>query len=298
MRKKKRKIAGPYQAAVAHHKAYLRRKYAKYQGKKIEGNGKLRKYIKEGLKQGWSPDEISGRIKKEKQQFYSSKSAIYEWLYSNLGQYWCKYLYSQRYRPRKRKKAKIKKVLIPNRLGLKLRPKGATNKTRYGHFEGDSLVSGRKTASKKSLAVVYEMKAKYTDIEKINSLKPKLFNAAILKIEDKLKKMKSLTLDNGIENQDHQGLNIPTYFCDPYSSWQKPGVENINKMIRRFILKGDDIGLYSEEYIKMIVKILNNKPRKSLNYKTPMEVMKERSLLKIQNENILKIKKPEVALRG
>lgn len=297
-RKRKRKMDGPYQASIAQHKAYLRRKYAKYQGKKICENDKLKTYITKKLKIGWSPDEISGRMKKERRSFYSSKTAIYEWLYENHGQYWCRYLYSKRYFSRKRKKTKTKKALIPNRIGLKLRPKGATNKTRYGHFEGDSVVSGKKTASKKSLAVVYEMKARYTDIKKIDSLKPKLFNAAILKMRDKLRKIGSLTLDNGLENQYYEELNIPTFFCDPYSSWQKPGVENANKMIRRFIPKGDDIGRYSEKYIEMIVEILNNKPRKSLNYKTPNEVMKKHNLLKTKEKNILKIKKPEVALRG
>ena len=298
IRRKKRKIDGPYQASTAQHKAYLRRKYAKYQGKKICENDKLKIYITKKLKRGWSPDEISGRMKKEKQLFYSSKTAIYEWLYGSQGQYWCKYLYSKRYSSRKRKKTKTKKALIPNRIGLKLRPKGATNKTRYGHFEGDSLVSGKKTASKKSLVVIYERKAKYTDIKKIDSLKPTFFNHAVKKMEDKLKEIKSLTLDNGIENQYHEKLAIPTYFCDSYSSWQKPGVENVNKMIRRFIPKGTDIDDYSNKYVEMIVESLNNKPRKSLNYKTPMEVMKEHDLLKTKDENILKIKKPEVALRG
>ena len=89
----------------------------------------------------------------------------------------------------------------------------------------------------------------------------------------------SLTQDNGIENTRHEELGVPVYFCDPYSSWQKGGVENANKMIRRFIPKGADIAAYSQEYVSMAVDILNNKPRKSLGYKTPLEVMQKNNLL-------------------
>src|SRR3989442_187071 len=71
-RKKKRKRArlGPYEATVAHHKAYVRRKYAKYQGKKIEGNKRLRRYITKKLKKHWSPDGIAGRMKEHHLSFY------------------------------------------------------------------------------------------------------------------------------------------------------------------------------------------------------------------------------------
>jgi len=88
-----------------------------------------------------------------------------------------------------------------------------------------------------------------------------------------------LTLDNGIENRFYEKLRISTFFCDPYSSWQKGGVENINGMIRRFIPKGSDISKYSDEFIRKVENILNNKPRKSLGYKTPKEVMLENGLL-------------------
>lgn len=289
IRKKGGTINGRYQSLVAQHKSYVRRKYSKYQGMKINENKELRKYVIHGLEQHWNPDEISGRMKKEKQPFYSSKTAIYEWLRTNRGQYFCQYLYSKRYRKKKIKK-KTKKTLIPNRIGIELRPEGAANRTRYGHYEADTIVSGKKTGSKESLAVVYERKAKYTNIRKIKSLKPELFNKAIESVKKELE-IKTMTMDNGIENVKHEELGVKTYFCDPYSSWQKPGVENAGKMIRKFIPKGSDISCYSDGYVKMIEDILNNKPRKSLKYKTAYEVMVEHNLL-------LEIKNPEVALRG
>lgn len=282
-----------YEASVADHKAYTRRKYAKYQGKNINENPDLRRYIIKKLKKYWSPDEIAGRMEKDKEPVYASKTAIYEWLRTVHGQRWCKYLYSRRYYKKKRKPKKPKKALIPRRIGIEHRPKGAKNRSRYGHYEGDAIVSAKHTASKAALSVVYERKARYIDAKKIKNLKPSANVNAINEMK-KDKFVKTMTFDNGIENTKHEKLGVPSYFCDPYSSWQKGGVENANKMIRRFIPKKSDIADYSNDYIKMIVDTLNNKPRKSLNYKTPYEVMVEHNLF-IKNE---KSATEKIALRG
>lgn len=276
---------GPYVPRIAHHKAYLRRKSASYKSKKIVENYHLQKYIIAKLKKQWSPDAISGRMKLERASFYASKTAIYEWLHSSYAQYWCKFLHSQRYYPKKRKAKKQKKTLIPNRKGLGLRPKGASNRTRYGHFEGDTIVSAKKTGSKASLVVLYERKTRYISAQKIDSLKPAFFNIAVEQMQSQLSKILSLSLDNGIENTKYEQLKIPAYFCDAYASWQKGGVENANKQIRKFIPKGSDIADYSNNHIKTIISILNNKPRKSLNYKTPYEVMINHNLLKNYSSN-------------
>ncbi len=269
-----------YVSSVANHKAYVRRKYAKYQGKKINENNGLRRYIVKKIKKDWSPDTISGRMKKENEPFYASKTAIYDWLRTNRGQKYCVYLASKRYYVKKRKGIKTKKSLIPNRKGIEERPKEIDNRTRYGHFEADTIVSGKRHQSKVSLVVSYERKAKYTSVRKIDSLKPAKFNQAIMKMNKRFNKVKSLTFDNGIENVYYEKLGIPSYFCDPYSSWQKGGVENANKMIRRYIPKGCDISNYSNKYVKMVEDKLNNIPRKSLKYQTPKEVMMKNHMLK------------------
>ena len=279
-RKKGGTVNGKYQAEVAHHKAYLRRYWAKSIGRKINKNRKLKRYVTTGLKKGWSPQVISGRMKAEKKNFYISKTALYDWLYYNYqGHQYSKYLYSKRKRPKKRKGTKTKRPLIPDRIGINQRPLGATNKSRYGHWEGDTVVSGRKTGSKTALSVVYERKAKYVDIRKISNLKPTNNNQAIKSMFGSVK-TKSLSLDNGIENTKHAELSIPTFFCDPYSSWQKGGVENAIKLIRRYVPKGCDIGTYSNRYLKKVAHRLNNKPRKSLGYQTPLEVMKKHHVFK------------------
>lgn len=282
-RKKKRMtggtILGSYESGAAEHKALIRRENSKYQCMKIEEDSGLRKYIIEKLENFWNPDEISNRMKDDNEPFYASKTAIYEWLRSSYGQKYCAHLYSRRYTAKKQKKNKPQKTLIPNRIGIESRPLGATNRTRYGHYEGDTMVSAKETRSKFALSVIYERKSKYIDARKIKNMKPESHNHALKEMLEN-KKALSLTQDNGIENTKHQELGLATYFCDPYSSWQKGGIENANKMIRRFIPKGSDMSDYSDEYVKMIVTVLNNKPRKSLGYKTANEVMLEKNLFR------------------
>lgn len=281
-----------YEASVAERKAYVRRKYAKYQGKRINEDDALRRYIVRKLKRHWNPDEISGRMKRDHKPFYASKTAIYEWLRTVYGQRWCPYLYSKRYYVRKHAGIAMKKQMIPHRVGIEHRPLGATNRTRYGHFEGDTVVSGRKTGSTTALAVVYERKAKYIDARKISSLAPKKFTARVNEMIG-VTHTETISLDNGIENRDHEQLLVPAYFCDPYSSWQKGGVENGIKMIRRFIPKGVDLARYSDDDVSSIIKILNGKPRKSLRYSMPREIMVENKLFTNK-----KIPVEGIALRG
>lgn len=296
VRTKKCSKAGPYEALVAQHKAFIKRRCARFEWKKINEEEKLRNYIVEGLKHYWGPDEISGQMRKTKQPFYASKTAIYEWLRSSRGQYYCQYLYTGRYRIRKQNKNKTNKALIPNRISIHLRPEVISQNVEYGHYESDTIVSGKKTGSKAALSVIYERKARYLDIKKINNLRPGSNREAVSGMASG-KIVKSITFDNGIENTKHEELGAPTYFCDPYSSWQKGGIENGNKMIRRFIPKGSDINDYSDEYVSMVVNILNNKPRKSLGYKTAYEVMVEKQLFINPDINNKKTT-PSVALRG
>ncbi len=250
----------------------------------LHQNDALRKYVVEKLKIGWSPETISGRMREQRQPFYASKRAIYEYLYSPYGQQYCKYLRSRRYAKRKKKGKKQKRHLIPNKISIHQRPKRITNKKEFGHYEGDTIVSGKKTGSTTSLVTIYERKAMYTDAKKIKSLSPKDYNPAVKHIFQKLRKTKTWTLDNGIENVKYeeleQQLGIKTYFCDPYSSWQKPGIENANKLIRRFIPKGADVSLYSDAFIRREIQKLNDTPRKALGWRTPNEVMKEHDMLR------------------
>jgi transposase, IS30 family len=281
MHRKRKKVKNKkacYSASLAQHKAYSKRKYAKYQGKTIDQNDDLNKYIVAKLKLYWNPDEISGRMKRDKEPFYASKTAIYAWLRTSLGDRYCKYLYSKRRYVKKQGKGS-KKVMIPNRIGIEHRPLGATNRTRYGHYEGDTMLSGKKTKSKAALSIIYERKARFVDARKILSLAPKRFADGVNEMLENTKAV-TISLDNGIENRDHEKIIVPAYFCQAYHSWEKGGVEHGIKMFRRFIPKGVDVGKYSDDDVRKFVKILNGKPRKILGYAMPEEVMREKGLFK------------------
>lgn len=259
-----------YDPLAADHKARIRRMDAKFQGMKIESNSNLRIHVIAKLMAHWNPDEIAGAMRRERTAFYASKTAIYDWLRSAYGQRYCPLLYSRRFgkKPRTPKPARM---MIPDRVSIDARFKGAANRTRFGHWEGDTIVSAKRTSSRAAASVLYERKAKLIAAQRIENLKPDT-HAAALKEMLKNKKALSLTQDNGIENAKRRELGVKTFFCDPYSSWQKGGVENANKMIRRYIPKGADLADVSQEYLDQIVSIINGKPRKSLGYRTALEV--------------------------
>ena len=266
---------GIYDPEKAEAKARLSLHMRRFQWAKINENADLRKYIILGLKKHWNPDEISGRMKKEKKPFYVSKTAIYQWLRTYRGQKYCKYLYSKRYY-RKKRGFKKERFMISERVSIDKRFLGATNRTRYGHWEKDALCSGKRV--KNSLAVMQERKSRYLDAKKTFGYSPQEHTKAMMEMMEN-KKVLSFTYDNGIENKDHSVLKVPSYFCDPYSSWQKGGVENANKMIRRYIPKGINLSKVSQEYINQIVSIINDKPRKILNYRSSLEVARASGVL-------------------
>ncbi len=272
-------VRGRYKPASAKVKSYIRRKSATYQGKKIQENMDLRWYIIVRLQAHWNPDEIAGAMKRERQPFYASKTTIYEWLRSEWGQYYCQFLDSRRSWPRKRKPTVVRQM-ISHRVSIWERPLGATNRSRYGHWEGDTVVSGKRTGSTAALVVAVERKTRLVVAKKIPNLRPDSFNQAVNDIQTGLTSMRSLTLDNGIENRWHSRLNVPTYFCDPYSSWQKGSVENANKMIRRYLPKGMDLATVTPTHLQAIIAVINNKPRKILGYKSAMQLAQEKGVLR------------------
>lgn len=269
-------VRGTYDPIKANAKARLRKRKSKFQWKKIEENKEMKQCIVQSLEKHWNPDEISGRMRKEKQPFYASKTAIYEWLRSNRGQYYCRYLYSRRYRRKKRDKNKTVRVMIPERVSIDKRFLGANNRTRYGHWEKDAVVSGRNGSG--SLAVAQERKSRLIIAQKTKTMSP-IEHAEALKTMLGGLMVKSVSFDNGIENKNHRELGRPSFFCDAYASWQKGGVENGNKMIRRYLPKKTSLSEVSQDYLDQIVSIINNKPRKILGYKTALEVARQGGVL-------------------
>lgn len=276
-------VNGQYDPLKADHKAYTNRKYSKYQGMKVVGNRQLEDYVKEKLQNDWSPEQIAGRIKKKDKHIkYASRTAIYKFIFSTHGIQFSQYLrykglYGKKYKEKNRKTAQLKdRIFIDNRLEI------INKRQRFGDWEGDFIVSGKN--GKGALLVLRERKAGYTIIQRVESRNTDIINEYIYQLTGGLVCFNSLTIDNDISFKRHKQLSTllgcPVYFCHPYHSWEKGGIENENKLIRQYVPKRSDISQYTDEQIREIQDKLNNRPRKRLNYKTPLEVMMENKQFK------------------
>mgnify|MGYP000285953400 FL=1 len=265
---KKNSVNGIYDPHKADHKAYVRRKYSKYQGMKIRSDAQLETYIQHSLEQYHTPEQIAGRLKRINEKHVISFKSIYKYLYTPYGIQYCRYLPYKQHRARKRVGVHSKKQLIPNRTWIEQRPAIAGTLTRIGDFEGDTL--GVPRTSNSTIAAFVDRTSKYFLVRKISRLKYAV--DAFKMIATSLHVKHTLTLDNGVENVRYQEIGMPTYFCHPYASWQKAQIENMFLRLRRFIPKKQSLDSYSEKDIAVIVDIMNNTPRKCLNYQTPREV--------------------------
>ena len=274
---------GRYIAARAKQKAYVRRKYARYQGKKIQEDDELRAFIILKLSERWNPDEIAGYLRVNPALgLYASKTAIYEWLRSAWGQQYCVLLYSQRYQRKPRRKNKTDRVMIPDRTSITERPLAALGRVELGHCEYDSIVSSKRSGSTAALAVVAERSSRLIRASLVPNLKPEPYATTISRLVQGLN-TRTMTTDNGIENRHHRLITrktgAPVFFTDPYSSWQKGGVENANKMLRQYFPKGTDFATVSQTDVVYALECINNKPRKILGYKSSLQVALEKGLI-------------------
>lgn len=282
---KNNSVKGIYDPQKAEAKSRVKRSRSKYQCMKIVKHSNVADYIALHLANDhWTPEEIAGRWNKENcsdavgKQIAITAPSIYKYLYSSHGQRYCQYLCSRRYAKRKRKlNGKAKKELIPNRISIEMRPEHVNERNEFGHFEGDTL--GRIKTDVEVVAGLTERMSRFILIEKVPSLKYAMdgFNKMLNPYHNVVE---SLTLDNGVENIKWKKLGIDTYFCHPYSFFEKGGMENLFLRLRRFIPKKVSLKDYSREDVLRFADIMNNTPRKCLNWKTPKEIFEEQCFLK------------------
>lgn len=269
---------GKYDPLKADLKARLRKRMRKLQFSKIEESPRLKKFVIEKLKAHWNPDEIAGYVKENQKKYpwYVSKTAIYEWLRTSRGERYCAFLYSKRRYVKKRGK-KTKRVIIPNRVDISSRSRGADTRARYGHWEKDAVVSRKGIST--SLAVAKERKSRLITARKVKNMSPVDHEQATRKMLEGMKAL-SITRDNGIENMHHEKNPVPSFFCEAYSSWQKGAIENANKLLRSFFPKGTNFRLVTQKEIDDAVKLINEKPRKILGYRSALEVAEKAGIIK------------------
>jgi transposase, IS30 family len=270
-------VDGVYRPKRAGAKARIRQRLGRLGWKKIEQFPKLKKFIIEHLTLRWSPDEISGYLKRTEtdKDMHISKNAIYKWIRTARGERYCVHLYSQRKFVKKYVK-KTTKVMIPDRVSIAERPVEATARTEAGHYERDTVVGRKGTAGGVSTSI--ERMSRLLSATKVHSMRASE-HAAVVVADSAKYFTKSVTYDNGIENRNHVSTGITSYFCAPYHSWEKGSVENANKMLRWFFPKKTDFSLVTQEEVDEAVECINNKPRKILGYKSSLEVARELGII-------------------
>jgi len=228
------------------------------------------------LVRGWSPEQISGRMKlvfKADNQMRICPETIYSFVYSEEFKHRKFWEYFTRGHKKRRKwhGRKVKSASIPNRIFTHDRPKPIDRNTEFGHFEGD-FVEGK--AHRGGVHTEVERVSRMYFAVKVDAID----SSSALKAQTTMFSnlpVKSVTLDNGRENHLHYKLNdfgIKTYFADPYSSWQRGSNECHNSLLRRYFPKGTDFSKVTQQEIDDVVEEINNTPRKCLGYFTPYEV--------------------------
>ena len=266
---------GKYNPRKAQHKAYVRRKYSKYQGMKIVGNKHLKKFVDKHLFDDQSPRAISGRIKtQEKKITLVSKDSIHRYIMSVYGR---RIEVHRKKRKQRRRRKRPKYSKLDDRTFINKRPKYIDKRMCMGDAEADFIVSGK--TGKGILLVVVDRKTRVAFIEKISKVSVLNVHKAFSKIKQRFPEMKTITADNDILLQKHKELEIllkvKIYFCHPYHSWEKGTVENTNKYIRRDIPKGSNISFYSRSFIHKLEQKLNRRIMECLKFRTPDEALRE-----------------------
>ena len=268
-----------------------RQRIAQHRLRKIDQYEELQIYIRKKMKEEyWSPQDIAGKLKNDEEALLHtngmtvSHESIYQWIYEGNGKLGGMYKYLH-YKQRKRKpqytRKQQKTPMIPCRTSIHDRPGIVEKKERFGDWESDTMVFSKQ---KECLSVQYERKSKLVRMHKLANRSAKETKEAITASIESLSQglFKTITFDNGLEGAKHMDIandyNINTFFCDPYASWQKGGVENMNKWIRRFFPRKTNMERVTDDDIHTIQEILNNKPRKSLNFKTPNEILHQELL--------------------
>jgi IS30 family transposase len=269
---RRNEVKGEYVAKKAHIKQYQRRYWVKKEAPRLWERKweSFRKFLESKLTQEhpWAPEQICGRWSEENPAQTISPSTVYRFIHKwehSLN----KHLPHQRYRWKKKKRGSKKRQMIQNRVWIDDRPTEVDLRNTLGHWEGDTL--GSKRGETSNILGLIERKSRFLVAHIMPNRKPALSANRMKKWQQKYH-IESLTLDNGIECKHHEKIGCKTYFCHPYSSWEKGQVEYAMRLIRRLVPKKSSLENISQYKLQSFISHLNHMPRKCLNFKTPYEV--------------------------
>lgn len=272
---KRNSVNGKYLAHIANENYLNNRMNCGSKGK--SSNHKLIEYIEKGLNKTWSPEQIAGRLRLE---YNGDKSmtigfkTIYRWIYINII---AKGDVNKLRRKGKSLKPKETRGKFNIGKSIKNRPKEVRKRETLGHWELDTVVSSR-GKSKACLSTFVERKSRYLIAQVMENRKSTTFNFHCFKAFEPISNnlVKTFTVDRGKEfagySEIEKILNTDVYFADPYCSWQRGTNENTNGLLREFYPKKFNFSMITQDELDIVVKIINNRPRKCLGYKTPAEV--------------------------
>lgn len=272
-----------YSPRAAHERARLKRKE---RGRKLRlKNQTIRRYVIKKLKEGYSPEQIAGRMTLDINETISHE-AIYQYIYARVYRggngtmkpgYPDLRVYLKRRHKKRAKKGmrKGERIFKPKGPPIDDRPLVVERRSRIGDWEGDSIESRDRAPGLNSLV------DRRTGLLLLSKLSAKTAGATLSAVSKRLESVPAhtITVDNGPENQawreTEEATGVKVYFAHPYHSWERGTNENTNGLVRWYFPKGTDFANVSEEEIAAVEYALNTRPRKRLGYRTPLEVFNQ-----------------------
>jgi len=249
---------------------------------KLVENRALARIVASKLQLEWSPDQIAGWLKyvyPDDENFKVSHETIYKSLFIQARGALKKELLQHLRKTRGMRRSRHKSLKggglgqITDAVSIRERPACVDDRAVPGHWEGD-LLSG---SNNSQIATLVERHTRYVMLVKVKSKDTETVINALIKNAHKLPRelYKSLTWDRGKEMADHKRFsldtNIKVYFCDPQSPWQRGSNENTNGLLRQYFPKGMDLSNVNQNRLNAVARRLNERPRKTLEYRTPAE---------------------------
>ena len=270
---KRNKPGQLYMPALAHGLAKKRHPRPE---NKLDTDPNLHKYVLSALEKGWSPQQISGRMRLLNKEFFVCPESIYRYLYRDKKSALYKLLPRKRPNRYSRSKRKVNQKAQLLKRNIRYRPNEVNLRNTLGHWEGDTIrfPLGQKTC----VTTLVERKSRFVCLRKNEDKKsPTIIEHVYKAIQSSPKRIwLSLTLDQGSEFMGYQKIERKTrckiYFCSPRSPWQRGSNENMNGRLRRFLPKKLNIDETTQGILDNIAVQVNNTPRKCLGYQTPREV--------------------------
>jgi len=251
----------------------------RWTGSKLDRDSALRKTVLSRLGQGWSPEQVAGRLALDRGVRVISHETIYRFIYAQLGRTndysWRHYLPQAKckrgYRSRK---GSSPASFIAHRRPISERPQKADDRQTPGHWEADLMCFSKYG---QAVLTLHERRSRLLIAVKRPNKKAEPIAQAMYDILASLPPQyrQTVTFDNGTEFAQHyrlHDLNTQTFFCDTYSPWQKGGVENAIGRMRRSLPRKTDLAKLSDDHFVELVQVYNNTPRKCLDYQTPAEL--------------------------